>query len=130
MAMKYLAGFSLLVMTVFISCGPAEEKTTESSAGAAKVLTGAQVFNNNCYQCHSLDQAKIGPPLSGVFAKWDNDTSRIAAFIRNSKESIHNADPRALQVAEEWNNALMTPMPHLTDKDIDLLLEYMAAGKD
>ena len=123
--------FSILITTIvflgLLSCGSEEGNTGSSeTTAAAEMSKGKELFNNYCLQCHSLVTNKVGPSLRGAFEHWDNDTARITAFIKNARQAIDNGDPRAVEVAEEWNNALMTPMPHLTDEDIAALLEYMA----
>ncbi len=115
------------LVILFASCGSEEEAASSTETGAKVEMShGQKLFNDYCLQCHSLVANKVGPSLRGALERWDNDTSRIAAFIKNAKETIDSGDPRAVQVAEEWNNTLMTPMPHLTDEDIAALLEYMA----
>lgn len=124
--------YSLLIavaigISTLVACG-SEEETTNSSSNekVAEMSKGQQMFNDYCLQCHSLVTNKIGPSLRGALERWDNDTTRISAFIRNAQQTIDSGDPRAVEVAKEWNNALMTPMPHLTDEDITALLEYIA----
>lgn len=115
--MKRLVIVTMAAMLLIAACGEEQKKD---------MSRGEQVFRNSCMACHGLEQPRIGPALKGVLGRWNNDTTRIAAFIRNSSEMIKSGDPRAVQVAKEWNNTLMTPMPHLTDGDIKALLEYMA----
>lgn len=113
---------------VLASCGSETETKKENpySTAAKEPSKGGRVFNSSCIQCHGLDEDKVGPKLRGALANWDNDTARISAFIRNAGATIVSGDPRAVKVAADWNNALMTPMPHLTDEDINALLEYIA----
>jgi len=126
--------YSLLAGTTLIisSCGSQEATQQSASVPEAKpVMTeGHKIFINNCVQCHNIKTDKIGPALEGALARWNNDTARIRNFIRNSAEVIKAGDPRAVEVYEKWNKTLMTPMPHLTDGDIDKVLEYIAEGKD
>jgi mono/diheme cytochrome c family protein len=119
--------FSALVLS---SCGNSETTTGTTTEGseAPAMSAGRQVFINNCVQCHNVKTDKIGPKLEGSLAHWDNDTARFRAFVRNSQDMIQAGDPRAVQVAKEWNYTMMTPMPHLTDKDIDQVLEYINSG--
>ncbi|WP_276133263.1 c-type cytochrome [Polluticoccus soli] len=127
--MKQAIGIILSAL-VLASCGNSENTTgaiTETPA-ETMVSAGEQIFINNCAQCHTVKADKIGPKLEGALARWDNDTTRFRAFVRSSQEMINAGDPRAVQVAKEWNYAMMTPMPHLTDKDIDQVLEYINSG--
>lgn len=123
--MKYILLLTTAICLVFASCG-SEDTAGGDSPPAQEMSKGEQLFNNYCLQCHSLDENKMGPKLRGSLAHWNNDTTRIRAFIRNAKETIESGDPRAVQVAKDWNNALMTPMPHLSDEDINHILEYIA----
>lgn len=121
--MKYVLP-ALMAICMLASCG--EEKPAEKATTAkAEKSKGEQLFNNYCMQCHGVNEDRIGPALKGSLSRWDNDTARITKFIRNARESIQNGDPRAVKVAQEWNNALMTPMPFLSDSDIADILEYI-----
>ncbi|MCB0695980.1 MAG: cytochrome c [Chitinophagaceae bacterium] len=125
--MKYLKLLTLALGVCLMSCGDEEKPVDNSSTDITReVNKGEQLFNNYCLQCHALDKDKIGPPLKGAFSHWDNDTARIRAFIMNAGASIRSGDPRAVQVAQDWNNAMMTPMPHLSNQDVNAILEYIA----
>lgn len=126
--MKYSILLLLAVCVGIMSCGdePESKKGNPYSTADQEPSKGGQLFNNYCVQCHALDKDKIGPKLQGAMAHWDNDTARIAAFIRNAKQTIDAGDPRAVKIANDYNHALMTPMPHLSDEDINAILEYIA----
>ncbi len=125
-------GYLLASVMLVSSCGSQEASQQTPGAPEAKpVMTaGHKLFINNCIQCHSIKKDKIGPMLDGVMARWNNDTTRIRHFIRNSQEAIRAGDPRAVEVYEKWNKTLMTPMTHLSDGEIDQILEYIATGED
>lgn len=120
--------FAAIACLALSSCGSEEEtkKGNPYSTAAQEETKGGQLFNSYCVQCHALDEDRIGPALRGAFTHWDNDTARISAFIRNSKQAIESGDVRAVEIADKYNRALMTPMPHLSDDDINALLEYIA----
>lgn len=127
--MKLNKALLLIGCTVVMSaCGSEEEKSEGNpySTASKEVSDGGKLFKQYCVQCHGLNEDRIGPKLKGSFAHWNYDTARISAFIRNSKETIESGDPRAMEVAEKWNHALMTPMPHLSDENIRDILEYIA----
>jgi cytochrome c2 len=122
----------LLPLALCAACGSQEETTREPAFDEqpAKVMSaGERTFVNNCIQCHSVHKDKVGPKLENILARWDNDTARIGAFIKNSQEVIKKGDPRAVKVYEEWHEALMTPMPHLTDSDIKDILTYIYSAE-
>ncbi len=126
---KYL--FIATSIIVFTSCGNEEQKTATGIQETEPTISkGKAIFNANCTQCHKLHEKLIGPALEGAMARWDNDTTRIRAFIHNSQEAIKNGDPRAVKVYAENNQTIMTPMPHLSNADIDALIDYINKGED
>jgi cytochrome c551/c552 len=122
----YLLAITLLAMLA--SCGGSEQTTEQEHENHPGMSKGKAIFVANCITCHKLNEKMIGPALTGSLARWDNDTTRIRAFIKNSQESIHNGDKRAQAVYKEFNETIMTPMPHLTDADINELIDYINKG--
>ena len=119
---------------VLASCGGGSPQATDfasdkpTSEGKA-VMPGENLFKQNCRVCHTPERAMTGPALKGCLARWGNDTARIKAFIKNSAKAIRDGDPRAVQVYNEWNKVSMTPMTHLSDKDIGDILTYIESSK-
>ena len=126
--MKQNLCYLFAVLMLMVSCGPQEApQNAPSTTGSEPVMTeGHKLFINNCIQCHSIKQDKTGPKLEGVLARWDNDTARLRNFIHNSQEAVNAGDPSAVAVFHEWNEVIMTPMPHLTNGDIYQILSYIA----
>lgn len=123
---------ALAIVIALASCGdtPTSEdftSTDNSSTTPKTVSRGENLFKQNCRVCHTPEKALTGPALKGVLARWDNDTARVRAFIKNSAKLIREGDPRAVQVYNDWNKVSMTPMTHLSDEQIDLILEYIEA---
>lgn len=106
-----------------------EEAGAESTGGDP--VKGKQLFNQNCAACHSLDRKMTGPALANVEARLmaDEGLGRdwIHAWVRNSPKMIAEGDPYGVKIFNEYNKAAMTPMPTLTDQDIDDILAYTAA---
>lgn len=128
--MKYFFLFSIAA-ALFTSCGTEQEgQVTDIPPAEPEMSAGKKLFINNCIQCHSVTQDKVGPKLEGVLERWNNDTTRITAFIHNSQKVIESGDARAVEVYEKWNHSVMTPMPHLSDGDIKKILQYIGEGKD
>lgn len=128
--MKYSVLLVLLGLSVIAySCGGSGETPVQddpfAEAPAKEISAGQQLFMQNCLQCHYVEKEKIGPALRGFMVHWDNDTARVRAFIRNAPEVIKSGDPRAVAVYEQYNKTLMTPMPHLSDAQIDQIIEYI-----
>ncbi|MCK5400260.1 MAG: c-type cytochrome [Flavobacteriaceae bacterium] len=97
------------------------------------LVKGKALFNTNCAACHSLDKKLTGPALRGVEAKLSDeqglDRDWIYAWIRNSSAVIKSGDAYAVKIYAEYNNAAMTPLPQLSDEDINNILAYTAQEK-
>lgn len=125
---------ALAVSVILASCGGDTPKTedftsTDNGTTPAKVvMPGENLFKQNCRVCHTPEKAMTGPALKGVLARWDNDTTRVRAFIKNSAKAIRDGDPRAVQVYNDWNKVSMTPMTHLSDEEIDQILQYIESS--
>lgn len=129
--MKHLSSVLILFALIGLSaCGGEQKQAEEQHENHPGMSKGKAIFINNCNTCHKLNDKIIGPALTGAMARWDNDTVRIRAFIKNSQEAIHNGDKRAQEVYKEFNETIMTPMPHLTDADINELIDYINKGVD
>ncbi|NRB49065.1 MAG: cytochrome c [Saprospiraceae bacterium] len=116
------------------------EKTAESSPGPAAALTaaasshptlnnqGKALFKTNCASCHNKNMKDdlVGPALSGVTERWnDFPKEDLYEWIRNAQRLVEAEHPRALAIWKEWNKAVMTPFPNLTDEDIEAILFYI-----
>lgn len=125
MKLQSIFFISTLALT---ACGGNNNQQTKQESNHPGMSKGKAIFVANCMQCHKMNDKSIGPALAGSMQRWDNDTSRIAKFIRNSQESISLGDSRAKQVYEENNKSPMPSMPHLTDNDINALIDYINKG--
>lgn len=87
--------------------------------------SGEMLFNANCRLCHNanLTSASTGPPLFEVTKR--HNRSWFYPWIRNSAAVIASGDQEAVEVWEKNNKAAMSPMPHLSDKDIDDILLWI-----
>ena len=119
---------AITTVTMLASCGGSEQSTQQEHENHPDMSKGKAIFIANCNTCHKLNEKMTGPALAGALTRWNNDTTRIRAFIKNSQEAIHNGDKRAQEVYKEFNETIMTPMPHLTDADINELLDYINKG--
>ena len=107
--------------------------STSLYAQDGDAVKGKQLFNTNCAACHQLDKKMTGPALRGIEARLSDDEGLdrdwIAAWIRNSKSVVDSGDAYGNKIYAEYSNALMTPMPQLTDTDISDILAYTATEK-
>jgi cytochrome c oxidase subunit 2 len=98
-----------------------EEEASKSLTGAA---LGEKLFKQNCVACHGLDGNKlVGPPLNGIYGKNENlaDGSTVLVDDNYLRESI--TMPAAKIVA--GYPPAMTPFAHLTDTEVDGLIDYL-----
>ena len=95
---------------------------------SAEAKLGKPIFKNNCASCHNKNMTTdlTGPALKGVINRWaDYPKEDLYAWIRNSDLLTEAKHPRALALKKEWDYANMTSFNHLSDVDIDNLLEYI-----
>src|SRR5690625_4196248 len=105
----------------------AQEEVAQEPDNAAAIAAGEALFKSNCAACHKLDSRGIGPAMRGAGEKFEREW--LYKWIRNSQELIRSGDPLANQLFEEWNRAVMTPFPGLSDEDIDIILAYVDQPK-
>ncbi len=96
-------------------------------AGGADAVKGKELFNANCAACHKLDAKMTGPALRGVAQKYE--MSWLYKWIRNSTELIKSGDAAAVKISQEYNGAVMTAFPQLSDSDIDNIIAYTSEPK-
>ncbi|MEJ2113406.1 MAG: cytochrome c, partial [Flavobacteriaceae bacterium] len=109
-----LLRFSLIILLAF---------STSLSAQEGDPVKGKSLFNANCAACHQLDKKMTGPALRNVEQRLADDEGLdrewISAWIRNSAGVIKSGDAYANKIYNEYGGAAMTPMPQLTDEDIN-----------
>jgi mono/diheme cytochrome c family protein len=87
---------------------------------------GKDLFKANCAACHSKDMrtAATGPGLGGAQQRWGDDVA-LYAWIRNSQAMVQKGHPKAVEVYNQYNKAVMTAFPTLTDDQIGSLIAYI-----
>lgn len=111
---SFSARFAFLAFMLFLAFG--------ATVQAQDVQAGEKLFNSNCAACHKLDAKGVGPALRGVGEKFEREW--LYKWIGNSMEMVNSGDPQAVALFEEWNGAIMTPFPGLSEEDIDNILAY------
>ena len=97
---------------------------TASGEAESPASAGEKLFAIQCTQCHRMDEIAVGPALRGSLARWDGDTARYKAFIKNSQAIIKSGDAYATQLYERWAKTEM-PAQNLSDAELDALVKYM-----
>ena len=101
--------------------GPYENHIIDSSIVINE--KGKTLFEDNCKSCHDIHLKEVGPALKDVTKRRSNKW--LKKFIRNSSKLVGKGDKIAVKLFKEYNNAVMTSFPTLTDQEIDAILEYV-----
>src|SRR6476620_2434551 len=96
-------------------------------AGGGDPAAGKALFNANCAACHKLDAKMTGPALRGVAGR--HDMAWIYKWVHNSSAMIKSGDAAAVKLSTEYNGAVMTPFPQLSEGDIDNIIAYTSEPK-
>lgn len=92
------------------------------AAGLEPNLTGKQLFNNNCKQCHAVETIVVGPALGNVTKR--RSTEWLHAFIKNSSKVIKDGDPVAKELFEKYNRTQM-PSFNFSEEEINAILSHI-----
>lgn len=89
---------------------------------AVDTAAGETLFKANCAACHKLYNKAVGPALFGVGDKYEKEW--LYSWIKNSQEMVKSGDAQAVAIFEEYNGAVMTAFPQLSNEDMDNILAY------
>ena len=110
---------------------PANPQTTDLNYGKS-------LFANNCAACHGIGKNGTGPDLAHILKKTTNKTL-LYDFTRDNLRVMHDGNLYYNCLYNRWGRAVMNRFPALTNKDLDLLYEFienesavrgLAVGKD
>ena len=127
----FLLTFSL--SSIAQNAAPAVAPVADVAAAPAAATSGAdpvkgkELFNTNCAACHKLDAKMTGPALRGVAQKYDK--AWLYKWIHNSTALIKAGDAQAVKISTEYNGAVMTAFPQLSEADIDNIIAYTSEPK-
>lgn len=111
----------LFFLSVIFSCMTLFLGSTNVYAqDAAK---GESLFKSNCASCHALDKKLVGPALSGVTERREEEW--LLKWVKNSSALIKSGDPDAIAIFEEYNKSAMTAFTHFSDEDVKDILFYI-----
>jgi len=134
--LAFLVAFSLMAQDATPQVIEGDPIVSESApvpiGGGGPVIAdadaGKTLFRNNCGTCHNKNMvaAMTGPALGGVQERWsDYPIEDLYSWIKNSTALIESGHPRAVQVYNDNNRALMQAFPNLSDKDVTDILAYV-----
>jgi cytochrome c551/c552 len=84
---------------------------------------GKQMFILNCGTCHHPTRDLTGPSIYNVRSRWKNK-KLLYEYVRNS-QAVIKKDAYAKALFLKWNKVIMTPIPKVTDADIDKIFDYV-----
>lgn len=85
---------------------------------------GKAIFQDNCASCHSVFKDLTGPALGGVTKRgpW-TDHKKIYEWVHNPAKFMAS-DPYTQGLKAKFQ-AMMTPFPSLSEKEIDAVIGYV-----
>lgn len=101
-----------------------DPKALNENQAAKDFAIGRTIFQSHCGPCHSVDKVITGPAL-GYIVEREPDKAWLVSFIRNNQKVLRSGDPYACFLVNEYNKMPMNVFPDLTDKDIDMMLNYI-----
>lgn len=94
----------------------------------ANLAKGQRLFSKNCGSCHALHKDISAPALHGVTGRgpWGN-RKNLYSWVRDPMSFLAKRDPYTKRLKEEYGY-VMTAFPHLTDDDIDAIINYVESS--
>lgn len=106
----------------------AQDFASREEAEASEVYQkGQKIWDNNCASCHKVNAKLIGPPLTGVYDKYEREW--LYKWIKNNQALVKSGDALAAKAAA-YDASIMTAFPMLKNEDIDATLVYIKANDD
>lgn len=96
----------------------------------ARIEEGSNLFNSKCASCHALENKLVGPKLSGLIDKYEEDYDWMISWIKNNQKLIKSGDERANAIYEEFGKQAMNIFEDLSDDEITSILMYIDNGGD
>lgn len=89
---------------------------------------GKEIFTNNCASCHAknMKTAMTGPPLGGVFMRFNGDTVAFTSYLRNQEKYLKTKkDKRIQKLHKNYGYVKKPKFSYLSTHDIKNLLLYI-----
>lgn len=106
---------------------PKESSKAETTSGvkAIKNIEGKNLFQSNCQSCHAIQKDLTGPALANIEnrAPW-TDRQNLIRWVKNSMSMV-NEFGYTKQLFEQYNRLPMPSFNHLSDKEIESILDYV-----
>lgn len=96
-----------------------------AGAGSAAIANGEAIFNQNCKQCHAVNEKVVGPALRDAPKRWGSD-ARLLNFIKYPEKVIKGGDAYAAGLYKQYQQ-YMPNHDFLKDGDIKDVIEWIKA---
>ncbi|MFT5761580.1 MAG: mono/diheme cytochrome c family protein [Polaribacter sp.] len=110
----------LLILTMSLSI------QAQDAVNVEQQKEGRSLFIALCSSCHKLDKKSIGPALGKVEERREADW--LISWIKDNNALRASGDAEANAIYDEYNGAIMSSFPQLTDKNIEDILYYTTVG--
>jgi nitrate reductase gamma subunit len=109
---------SLLIFTLFILSAP----NSFSQDGEA-------LFQQHCGVCHAMTSKDlVGPGMAGVADRRSEEW--LTEWILNPMKMVEGGDEQAVEVYEKFNQVPMPAFEHLSEDDINALVQYIQTAEE
>lgn len=122
---------AILMITALAACGG--NQTPEASASETPPTVPdaivahpdydpglALVVDNDCYNCHKVDEKLVGPPYKEVAKKYAGQADAIDQLANKIMTGGSGV----------WGDTAMTPHPTVTQEDAVKIVKYIMLLKD
>ena len=88
-----------------------------------QLAPGEKIFRTRCSSCHAFGKNGVGPDLLAVTKK--RDLAWLTRWLKEPDKMLAEKDPLAMSLFKQYK----LPMPNmrLTERDIEDIIDYMAA---
>ena len=121
--MKKIFAF-LIISAAILACNSTNEKTAGSESDSKKnvAMTNPDydaglelVAKSDCFTCHKLREASVGPSYGDVAKKYPNTTENISLLADRIIKGSQNV----------WGATPMMPHPAISKTDAEKMVKYI-----
>jgi cytochrome c2 len=99
----------------------------EAQAYGEELKQGKSLFENNCTQCHAMNEQIVGPALANVLQRQDHDW--LVNFIKYPEKVITSGDEYAVALYDKYKQ-YMPNHDFMSDDEVSSILSYVEAYTD